>query len=74
MNDGRVFEAHLDYNVGSSRNPLPAARLTGKVHEASRRLGRDAAGTMLVESLEALRDTGSTLRDFTAAMARFGPV
>ena len=74
MNDGRVFEAHLDYNVGSSHNPLPAARLTGKVHEASRRLGRDAAGTMLVESLEALRDTGSTLRDFTAAMARFGPV
>ncbi len=74
MEDGRVFQAHLDYNVGSTRNPLSADRLEGKMLEAARRTGDDKSGSMLLESLRSLRGQGSDLKGFARAIAQFGPL
>jgi hypothetical protein len=74
MDDGRVFQAHLDYNVGSSRNPLSPARLDAKLIEAAGRVGEDAAGLTLLAALKSLRRQDSDLRSFAHAIARFGVI
>jgi 2-methylcitrate dehydratase PrpD len=74
MMDGRVFKAHLDYNVGSTRNPLSQSQLHGKMLEAARRVSDDATAQVLLHSLLSLGAANSDLRGFSAAMARFGPL
>lgn len=71
MSDGRVLEAHVDFNPGGPRNPLPENRVGEKILDAARCLQDEAGGQALLASLRFLREPGSDLRPFSKAMTRF---
>ena len=73
MTDGRVFEDHLDYNVGSSRNPLSPEQLKAKVIDAARRVGNAPSAELLLGSIRSLRSPDADLRRFSDAIGSFGP-